>query len=65
MLNQCDILDEKEKILREKSLPVTFPLSSEDISTINEMIMYLRLSQDEEYAEKNNIRAGMGLSAIQ
>ena len=65
MLNQCDILDEKEKILREKSVPVTFPLSSEDLSTINEMIMYLRLSQDEEYAEKNNIRAGMGLSAIQ
>ena len=65
MLNQCDILDEKEKILREKSIPVTFPLSSEDISLINEMIMYLRLSQDEEYAEKNNIRAGMGLSAVQ
>ena len=65
MVNQCDILDEKEKILREKSDPVTFPLSSEDISLINEMIMYLRLSQDEEYAEKNNIRAGMGLSAIQ
>ena len=29
------------------------------------MVMYLRLSQDEEYAEKNNIRAGMGLSAVQ
>jgi peptide deformylase len=27
--------------------------------------MYLRMSQDEEYAEKNNIRAGMGLAAIQ
>ena len=26
------------------------------------MIKYLRLSQDEEYAEKNNIRAGMGLA---
>jgi len=29
------------------------------------MIEYLRLSQDEEYAEKNNIRAGMGLAAVQ
>jgi peptide deformylase len=29
------------------------------------MVMYIRISQDEEYAEKNNIRAGMGLSAVQ
>ena len=27
--------------------------------------MYLRLSQDEEYAKKNDIRAGMGLAAVQ
>ena len=65
MLKQCDILDEKEKILRQVSKEVTFPLSEEDISLINNMVMYLRLSQDEEYAQKNNIRAGMGLAAIQ
>ena len=66
MFNQCDILDEKNsKILRQVSKEVTFPLDEEDISLINNMIMYLRLSQDEEYAEKNNIRAGMGLSAVQ
>ncbi len=66
MLKEKDILDErKSKILRQKSNEVTFPMKEEDISLINEMIMYLRLSQDEEYAEKNNIRAGMGLSAVQ
>ena len=65
MFKQCDILDEKEKILRQVSKEVTFPLSEEDISLINNMVMYLRMSQDEEYAEKNNIRAGMGLAAIQ
>ena len=66
MLKEKDILDErKSKILRQKSNEVTFPMSEEDISLINEMVMYLRLSQDEEYAEKNNIRAGMGLSAVQ
>lgn len=65
MFNQCDILDEKEKVLREKSKEVVFPLDKEDKSLINEMVMYLRLSQDEEYAEKNGIRAGMGLAAIQ
>ena len=66
MFRQSDILDEKKsKILREKSKKVTFPLSEEDKFLINDMIMYLRLSQDEEYAEKNNIRAGMGLAAVQ
>jgi len=66
MFNQCDILDErKSNILRKKSVEVTFPMDEKDISLINNMIMYLRLSQDEEYAAKNNIRAGMGLSAVQ
>ncbi len=59
MFRQSDILDEKKsKILRQKSKKVTFPLSEEDKFLINDMIMYLRLSQDEEYASKNNIRAG-------
>ena len=66
MFNQSDILDDrKSKILREKSVEVKFPMEEKDISLINNMIMYLRLSQDEEYAAKNNIRAGMGLSAVQ
>ena len=66
MFNQCDILDEKKSnILRKKSEEVTFPMDEKDILLINNMIMYLRLSQDEEYASKNNIRAGMGLSAVQ
>lgn len=66
MINQSDILDEKNsKILKEKSNEVSFPLSENDISLINNMIMYLRISQDEEYASKNDIRAGMGLAAIQ
>ena len=66
MFEQCDILDErKSKLLRQTSKEVKFPMTEEDISLLNNMVMYLRLSQDEEYAEKNNIRAGMGLSAVQ
>ena len=66
MINQCDILDEKDaKILRQVSEKVTFPLSSEDKFLINNMILYLRLSQDEEYAKEHDIRAGMGLAAVQ
>ena len=40
-------------------------MSEDDIFLINNMIQYLRLSQDEEYAEKYDIRAGMGLAAVQ
>lgn len=62
MLKQDDILNEKNKILRQKSDVVVFPLSKEDKKLIKEMKEYLRKSQDEDYAEKNNIRAGMGLA---
>ena len=66
MFNQCDILDEKNsKTLRQKSKEVTFPMDEKDIALINNMILYLRLSQDEEYASKNKIRAGMGMAAVQ
>ena len=66
MIEQLNILDEKNiKTLKQKSKDVKFPLSEEDLTTINNMIMYLRISQDEEYAEKHNLRAGMGLAAIQ
>lgn len=66
MIEELNILDEKNlKILKQKSKEVTFPLSEEDLTTINNMIMYLRISQDEEYAEEHNLRAGMGLAAIQ
>lgn len=62
MLKTTDILDEKEKVLHEISKPVVFPLTEEDKKTINDMIEYLRLSQDEEEAERLNLRAGMGLA---
>ena len=66
MFKQSDILDDrKSNVLRSKSKEVTFPMSEEDKILLNNMIMYLRISQDEAYAEKNCIRAGMGLSAVQ
>lgn len=62
MLKQCDILDEKNKNLRKKCNEVKFPLTKEEKKHINESLEYLRLSQDEEYAETNDIRSGMGLA---
>ena len=65
MLKMKDILDEKEKILHEKSLDVTFPLSKEDKDTIKDIIELLTNSQIPELAEKYDLRPGMGLAAVQ
>ena len=59
------IVKDSNKIMRQKSLPVPLPLSVEDKKTLDDMLEYLKLSQDEEYATKHNIRAGVGLAAIQ
>ena len=65
MLKTSDILDEKEKILHEKSEEVTFPLSKEDRDTIKDIIEMLTNSQIPELAEKYDLRPGMGMSAVQ
>ena len=65
MLKMKDILDEKEKILHEKSTEVVFPLTEEDKKTIKAIIELLTNSQIPELAEKYNLRPGMGLAAIQ
>ena len=65
MLLMKDILDEKDKRLREVSKEVQFPLSDEKKKIINDMIEFLRNSQIEELAEKYDLRPGMGLAAIQ
>ncbi len=65
MLKNKDIIDEKDKRLREISKEVEFPLSNEDRKNIDLMIEYLTNSQIEELAEKYDLRPGMGLSAIQ
>lgn len=65
MLRTKDILDEKDKRLRQVSKEVVFPLTEEDKKVIDEMIEYLVNSQIDELAEKYDLRPGMGMSAIQ
>lgn len=62
---KINILDEKHKILHQKSEEVKFPLSDEDKKLITDMMDYLECSQIEEYNEKYNLRAGMGLAYVQ
>ena len=64
-LPNIHILDEKDKVLREKSENVTFPLSNELKQLIKDSIKYLKMSQIDEYREKYNLRAGMGLAFVQ
>lgn len=59
------IVKDNNPIMRQKSLPVELPLSKEDKETLDNMLEYLKFSQDEEYAAKHNIKTGIGLAAIQ
>ena len=59
------IVKDTNPIMRQRSEKVDLPLSSEDKELLDSMLDYLKKSQDEEYAKKHNIRAGVGIAAIQ
>ena len=59
------IIKDNNPIMRKRSLPVDMPLSSKDKETLDAMLEYLKLSQDEEYSKKHNIQPGVGMAAIQ
>ena len=59
------IIKDSNPIMRKKSLPVDLPLSNEDKELLDEMLDYLKKSQDEEYAKKHNYKPGVGMAAIQ
>lgn len=62
MFKPLKILDEKHKVLRQTSKEVSLPLSKEDKATIDQIIKHLTYSQIEKYAEKYDLRPGMGLA---
>lgn len=64
-LPNIKIIDEKNPILRKKSVDVTFPLDDKTKKLIEDSHIYLEMSQMEEYIEKYDLRAGMGLSFVQ
>ena len=59
------IIKDSNPIMRKRSEPVSLPLSKEDRELLDSMLLYLKRSQDDEYAKKHNIRSGVGLAAIQ
>lgn len=62
MFKKLNILDEKDKRLRIKSVDATFPLSKEEKQLIQRSIDHLTYSQIESYSKKYNLRPGMGLA---
>ena len=62
MFEKLNILDEKDKRLRQISKDATLPLSEEYKVLIDRIIKELTYSQIEEYSEKYDLRPGMGLA---
>ena len=62
MFKQLDILDEKDKRLRNISVDAELPLSIEYKELIERIITELTYSQIEEYEKKYELRPGMGLA---
>ena len=65
LINNDTIIKDSDPLIRRKSEPVNLPLSSEDEALLREMLQYVKDSQDEEKAEKFNLRPAVGISAIQ
>ena len=65
MFKKLNILEDKNKILRQISKEVTFPIDQETKDIVDQIIKHLTYSQIEEYSEKYDLRPGMGLAFVQ
>ena len=64
-MNNFKIYTYQDAVLHEKAKPVDLPLSEEKRALILDMIEYLKASQDEEIAQREHIRPGVGIAAPQ
>jgi len=62
MFDKLNVLDEKDKRLRQKAKEVSLPLGEKDKKNIKKIIKHLTYSQIPEYEQKYNLRPGMGLA---
>ncbi|MFA8437644.1 peptide deformylase [Pueribacillus sp. YX66] len=65
MLTMKNIIRDGNPVLRKKAEPVQLPASAEEKETLQKMLQFLHNSQDEQIAEKYNLRPGVGLAAPQ
>lgn len=65
MITMDDIIREGHETLRTKASDMTFPITADERQTADEMLQFLKNSQDPEIAEKYKLRGGIGLAANQ
>ena len=65
MITMQDIIDDKNKLIREVSKEVELPLSDENRKLLLDMHEFLVNSQDPETSEKYDLRPAVGIAAIQ
>ncbi|TLQ04976.1 peptide deformylase [Pediococcus stilesii] len=65
MIKMNDITRDGNPVLRKRAEKLSFPLDAKYIKVANEMMEYLKNSQDPKIAEKYHLRAGVGLAAPQ
>ncbi|RNF40732.1 peptide deformylase [Planococcus salinus] len=65
MIRMKDIIREGHPTLRKRSEEVQFPLSQEDRKLGEDLLEYVINSQDEEMAQKYDLRPGVGIAAPQ
>lgn len=65
MITMDDIVREGHPSLREKAEEVPIPPSDEDRQLLNDMLTFIKNSQDEKIADEYHLRPGVGLAATQ
>ncbi|WP_026905969.1 peptide deformylase [Paucisalibacillus globulus] len=65
MLTMDDVVREGHPSLRKVADEVSLPPSDEEISLLQDMLEFLKNSQDEKICSKYNLRPGVGIAAPQ
>ncbi|MDX8044876.1 peptide deformylase [Gracilibacillus sp. S3-1-1] len=65
MITMKDIVREGNPVLTEVAKEVELPPTAEEKETLEEMLQFIKNSQDDEIAKKYDLRAGVGLAAPQ
>lgn len=65
MITMDDIIRDYHPTLRQKAEKIDFPLSADLKQLSEDMLQFLKNSQDPEIAEKYQLRAGVGVAAPQ
>lgn len=60
-----NIINDQDKRIREKSIAIEKPYSKKDVAFVLDLLQYVKNSQDEELAEKHNLKGAVGIAAVQ